>query len=305
MEPAKTMDKTNRILFEKPDLKFLTTHYTVVDTHFHSRYSDGADTVEAIAEQSHKLGIGVAITDHNEIRGAVALNSFKRVLSIPGIEVTSAEGTHLLVYFYDIKSLERFFLQHVEPFMGRDVMSATRLKMDSIIQRAREYKSVIIFPHPYSAAYTGICNSFFSSFQMEQLFQQVDGLEVLNASNLHRWNTRCALLGFNLDKAMIGGSDGHQLAYMGQAVTYAECNPSRRAFLDAVRRNETKVIGKEMALFRKVTTNGSKLKNNFRNYPDLMEKNIRYGYKVINIKSRKLRNNVKERLSGWDRKRQR
>ncbi len=305
MEPAKTMDKTNRILFQKPDLKSLTGQYTVVDTHFHSRYSDGADTVEAIAAQAHKLGIGIAVTDHNEIRGAVELNSFKKILSIPGIEITSVEGTHLLVYFYDIKSLERFYLRDIEPFMGRDVMSATRLTMDAIIERAREYKTVIIFPHPYSAAYTGICNSFFSPQRLEQLFQKVDGLEVLNASNLHRWNTRCALLGFNQNKAIIGGSDGHQLASMGKAVTYARCNLSRRAFLDAVRRNETKVIGKEMALLKKVTTNGSKLKNNFRNYPDLMEKNIRYGYKVINIKSRKLRNNVKERLSGWDRRRHR
>jgi predicted metal-dependent phosphoesterase TrpH len=225
-------------------------------------------------------------------------------LSIPGIEITSVEGTHLLVYFYDIKSLERFFYRNIEPFMGRDVMSATSLTMDEIIARARTFRSVIIFPHPYSAAYTGICNSFFSSHQLERLFEKVDGLEVLNASNLHRWNTRCALLGFNLNKAIIGGSDGHQLGNMGRAVTYAACRPSRRAFLDAVRAYETKVTGKEIALLKKVTTNGSKLKNNFRNYPDLMEKNIRYGYKVINLKSRKLRNNVRERLSSWEKRKQ-
>ena len=298
------MNQINRILFEKPNLDSLVNDFTVVDTHFHSRFSDGADTVAAIAAQAFKLGIGIAITDHHAIQGAIELNSIKNLLSIPGIEVTSVEGTHLLVYFYDIKSLEQFYQQDVEPFMGKDVMSAMSLSMDAIIERTQAYKAVVIFPHPYSAVFTRICNSFFSSQRLERLFDQVDGVEVLNASNLHRWNTRCALLGFNLNKAIVGGSDGHQVANMGKAVTYAACKPSRKAFLDAVRQKEAKVVGKEIALFRKVTSNGSKLKYNFRNYPDLMERNLRYGYKIINLKSKTIRNNVRERLNGRDRRKQ-
>ena len=102
------MDHANRILFEKPNIASLVTNYTVVDTHFHSRYSDGADTVEAITAHAREKGIGIAITDHNDIRAAVELNRYKNVLSIPGIEITSAEGSHLLVYFYDIKSFYLF-----------------------------------------------------------------------------------------------------------------------------------------------------------------------------------------------------
>lgn len=298
------MDRSNRILFEKPNLDSLTDRYTVVDMHFHSRYSDGADTVTAIADRARKTGIGIAITDHNDIRGAVELNTYKNVMSIPGIEITSAEGSHLLVYFYDIKSLERFYNRDVKPFMGKDVMSATSLTMAALMRRAKNYRSVMIFPHPYCAAYTGICNFFFSSKELSELFLQADGVEVLNASNLHRWNTRCALLGFNLNKAIIGGSDGHQLSHMGKVVTYATCKPTRRAFLDAIRKRQVKVIGKEIALLRKMTSNGTKLKNNFRNYPVLMEKNIRYGYKVIHLKSRTFRNNVKEKLNGLDRRKQ-
>ncbi len=296
------MTQTNRILFQKPNLDLLTRDYTVVDTHFHSRFSDGHDTIEVIAGQARKLGIGIAITDHNAIEGAVEIDAIKDLFSIPGIELTSVEGTHLLVYFYDIKSIVQFYQREVEPFMGRDVMSALSLSMDELVKRARAYNAVIIFPHPYSAVFTGICNSFFSSKRLERLFDQVDGVEVLNASNLHRWNTRCALLGFNLNKAIVGGSDGHQVANMGKAVTYAACKPSRKAFLDAVRQKEAKVVGKEIALFRKVTSHSSKLKYNIRNYPDLMERNIRYGYQVINLKSKTIRNNMKERLNGWDRR---
>ena len=131
-----------------------------------------------------------------------------------------------------------------------------------------------------------------------------DGIEVLNAANLHRWNMRCALLGFNLNKAIIGGSDGHQLSHMGRVVTYADCRPTRRSFLDAVRTRSARVIGKEMALINKMASNGTKLKNNFRNYPVLMEKNLRYGYKVIHLKSKTLRKSVRDKLNGRDRKKQ-
>ena len=56
-----------------------------------------------------ELGIGIAITDHNEIKGAVAIDEYKDLLTIPGIEITSAEGSHLLVYFYNINELKIFF----------------------------------------------------------------------------------------------------------------------------------------------------------------------------------------------------
>ena len=43
------MDSLNRIQFVAPDLNALTNSHTVVDLHFHSQFSDGADTVEARA----------------------------------------------------------------------------------------------------------------------------------------------------------------------------------------------------------------------------------------------------------------
>ena len=39
------MDDTHRIQFEAPNLQTLNSDHTVVDLHFHSNYSDGADTV--------------------------------------------------------------------------------------------------------------------------------------------------------------------------------------------------------------------------------------------------------------------
>jgi DNA polymerase III alpha subunit len=92
------MIDNHRIQFERPNLAELKKENTVVDLHFHSYYSDGFNTVETIAKKAHELGIGIAITDHNEIRGAVEIDGYQDIFSIPGIEMTSREGTHVLIY---------------------------------------------------------------------------------------------------------------------------------------------------------------------------------------------------------------
>ena len=287
----------HKILFERPNLAELTKHYTVVDPHFHSHYSDGYNSVHAIATRARELNIGLAITDHNDIRGAVELAGYTGLVNIPGIEVTSREGTHVLVYFYDIKSLTAFYLKDIQPNMGHDIMSSTKLEMEEIIVRARAFETVIVFPHPYSATFTGIHNSYFSEERLDCLFDMVDGIEVINAENLNKWNLRSALLGFNLGIGVTGGSDGHRLAQMGKVVCYADCKKSRRAFLDAIKHNQTRVVGKEIDLIRKVTSNGVKLRTNIKNCPDLVEKNLKYSYTFFNAKSKMFRDNVKRSLN--------
>jgi hypothetical protein len=125
----------------------------------------------------------------------------------------------------------------------------------------------------------------------------IDGVEVINAENLNKWNLRSALLGFNLDKCITGGSDGHRRIQMGKAVTYAACKPNRKAFLNAIKKKKNMVIGKEIDIIRKVTSNGVKLRSNIRNYPDLVEKNLKYGYSLINTKSKAIKKNIKRNFN--------
>jgi hypothetical protein len=115
---------------------------------------------------------------------------------------------------------------------------------------------------------------------------------------MNKSNLRSALLGFNLGKGVTGGSDGHRISQMGKVVTYAACKRSRKAFLDAIKKKKTKVVGKEIDLIRKVTSNGVKLRSNIKNYPDLVEKNLKYSYKVINSKSKEIKENMKRSLNG-------
>ncbi len=287
---------SHKIRFERPDLDELIKQYAVVDLHFHSKYSDGNNAVSSIAKRARELGIGIAITDHNEIKEAVEIDRYRELLSIPGIEITSKEGTHLLIYFYEIKSLKKFYKKDVRPNMGHDIMSSTRLEMEEIIKRARAFETIVVFPHPYSATFTGIQNTYFSKDRLERLFEVVDGIEVINAENLNKWNLRSALLGFNLDKGITGGSDGHRLPQMGRAVCYAPCKKDRRAFLDAIKHRKTRVVGKEIDIIRKVRSNGVKLRTNIKNCPDLVGKNLRYSCTVINSRSKAFKDNMKRSL---------
>ena len=291
------MEIRHRVEFERPSLSDLTQNYTVVDMHFHSRYSDGLNYIRSIAKRAAKLGVGLAVTDHNAIMGAVRLDNFKNILSIPGIEVTSKEGAHLLVYFYNIEALVRFYETDINPFLGKGVMASISLNMEEIINRARKYKNLIIFPHPYCGVYTGICNSFFTKEQQAHLMDMVDGVEVINAGNMKKWNLQCTVLGFNLGKAMTGGSDGHNLFQMGKSVTFADCTPDRESFLDAIKDQQSFVVGKETHLIQKVTSNSYKIRSSIKNSPHIMEKNVRYSYSIINSKSRQVKNTVQRQLN--------
>jgi len=286
----------NKIQFEKPDLTELQKNYTVVDLHVHSHYSDGKNSIPEIAGRAQELGIGIAVTDHNDIRGAVEIDTHQEILTVPGIEITAKEGTHVLVYFYDIESLKKFYRLHVKPFKGDKLMSSISLDIDGIIQRARRFKVLVIFPHPYSSAYIGVCNPLLTIGHQQRLFDMSDGVEAINSENLNKWNLKGSLLGFNLNKAVTGGSDGHDLYEIGKAVSYASCKNNRESFLDAVKAKQNMVIGKEIDLLKKVKSNGYKLRTNLKNYPDLVEKNFKYGYTVINTKSRLLRDNIKRSI---------
>jgi predicted metal-dependent phosphoesterase TrpH len=298
------MNDLHKILFERPNLEELTRKYSVVDMHFHSHYSDGLNRIPAIANRARELNIGIAVTDHNEIQGAVEIDNYKDILSIPGIEVTSAEGTHILIYFYDIESLKVFYENDIRPHMGNELMSSIAFEMEEIIRRARFFKTVIIFPHPFSGVYTGISNHYFPEKRLEPILNLIDGVEVINAENLNKWNLRSAILGFNLNKCITGGSDGHRLIQMGKAVSYAKCRSNRKSFLNAIKKKKNKVIGKEIDIIRKVTSNGVKLPANIKNTPDLVEKNIKYGYTVINTKSKAIKDNFKRSFNGKIKERQ-
>ena len=63
--------------------------YTPVDMHIHTHHSDAAISIPSLISRAKHLGMGVAITDHNEIHGVIeAWNQSNGVLVVPGIELS-------------------------------------------------------------------------------------------------------------------------------------------------------------------------------------------------------------------------
>lgn len=281
-----------KVMFKKPDIAELKKRFALFDMHFHTRYTDGRNRVETIVRRARALGIGLAITDHNDIRGALELARYRDVPSIPGIEVTSREGTHVLVYFDAIGDLEMFYNRCIRPALGSNVMSSTGLCVEDILSAADRCYGLTVFPHPCFPAYVGICNLSFEASRLVRLLAAVDGVEAINAENLRRWNLKAVKLAQDLLKPVTGGSDGHFLSSLGRVLTIAPCEPTAKAMLDAIRRRQTRVIGKETSFFRKVAAGGAKMRSGMLRSPELLEKNIRFSYQVLHMKSRAIRDRV-------------
>lgn len=263
----------NRILFKKPDLEDLSKKYNAVDMHFHSKYSDGINKIKSILAHAKKLNIGIAITDHNTVKGAIEACKQDEVLVIPGIEITSSEGPHILIYFYEVKDILDFNEKYLKPNLGRTIMFPTKLSIEQIIKIGKKYNCLVSFAHPYSFGTTGIYTKYISQDRKHKIIDNVDTFEVINSENFHVWNLMSGIKAYNLGKNMIGGSDGHTLYHMGKVVTYTEKYNSkniikqRKNFLDQIKANKSRVVGKDIDILRKFISTMYKIKPNIRKLP--------------------------------------
>ncbi len=193
-----------------------------IDIHTHSSYSnDGSVSPKEILKHAKKIGLdGIAITDHNEIKGSRKLwqenKSVKDFIVIPGMEVSSSEG-HILA------------LGITEP-VPKDL--TTKETIDKII----EFGGLAIAPHPFR---------FWSGLGEESVRgSKFEVIEVINSRSVKKENRKAKILARELVCGETGGSDCHSLSHLGKAVTEF-INPSFDIddILEEIRKGRTKGIG--------------------------------------------------------------
>jgi predicted metal-dependent phosphoesterase TrpH len=219
--------------------------YLPVDMHVHTHHSDAAIRIPSLVNRAQALGIGVAVTDHNEIGGALEAATHSPDLPmIPGIELNSLEGPHILLYFYTMADLSEFFSTHVRGDLKKSQYMALQLPVAEILEAAEGYRCVKVAAHPFG--YFGIDRGVLKCIEKETLppgtMNHIDGIEVICGAMSRDINEKAAGYAGEHDLPVTGGSDAHVLPAVGGVVTCVKAD-TVEGFLDGILSRESIVIG--------------------------------------------------------------
>ncbi len=247
-----TLFEEEKIRFSKPNVPLLRGKgYSCVDMHFHTRYSDGSSRVDTVKKKLKKRQIGVAITDHNEIKGSVKLiRSNGKLLVIPGIELSSSEGSHYLFYFNNVGDMQHFYKSHIIPAKDIHPHFALKISTDELLDLAQDYNCLTSVAHPYLPNFFGVLKNIRRGYVSKDVIKRFDAVEVINGNLLEKMNLKSVKMAYDLNKSYTGGTDGHVTRALGKVLTCAHAE-TPEAFLDEIRRKRNIVVGKESMLISK------------------------------------------------------
>lgn len=233
------------------------------DLHFHTEFSmDAISKVENVLHLARKKKIGFAVSDHNQISGAlkaVKLAKQKKYQSesqnkqhqgqqplvIPAVEATCKEGAHLIYYFYDEKELEEWYKKELQPHLKHNPFFAA-IPTVELIDNSQKYNALLCTPHPFAPGVTG----FQKVKHEKKTLKKIDVIEVINAFNIHSLNILAKEWAEDLKKGFTAGSDGHTTPELGTALTFTY-GTTREEYLDELKKAKSIAVGTEESLFHK------------------------------------------------------
>ncbi len=249
----------SRIQFSTPVLREIGNQgYMPVDMHIHTRHSDAAITIPSLLARAKHQGTGIAITDHNEIRGVIeACKDPGDVLVIPGIELSALEGPHVLLYFYTVDELEEYFNTHIRRALRKSQYMALQLPVEKILKSAGEYHCVKVAAHPFG--YFGINRGILKCIDNKTLpagtINNIDGIEVICGGMSREVNEKAARYAGEHKFPITGGSDAHVLPSVGSVVTCVRAE-TVDGFLKGILSKKSIVIGSTVSPLHKGMTAG-------------------------------------------------
>ncbi|MBP2145490.1 putative metal-dependent phosphoesterase TrpH [Methanofollis sp. W23] len=227
--------------------------YLAADLHVHTNHSDSFTRVRDLLRSAARQGIGCAVTDHNQVRGAVeACHLASGVPVIPGIEVSADDGPHLLFYFPALSDLTDFYRRHIERKKRDGPCLAIRMTTAEILDAREDYHCVAAEAHPCGYAFLnrGMQEGIECGRIDARTITRLDAIEVICGGMARPHNLAAADLACTYGLGRTGGTDSHLLREFGGVVTCAEAG-SVEEFLEAIVRRRSVVIGRERNLAEK------------------------------------------------------
>jgi predicted metal-dependent phosphoesterase TrpH len=165
----------------------------IIDFHVHSIYSDSPLRPEEIIKTARRKGLdGVAITDHNTIRGGVIASKFnadEKFKVIVGSEMSTEYG-HILGLFLKEEVKSRKFVEAVDEIKGQG--------------------GLVALAHPFAP--------FNANPFPEELLDRIDLVE-FNGMLSHHLNRKALKMAKRHKIPVIAGSDAHFPFQIGRART--------------------------------------------------------------------------------------
>ncbi len=240
-----------KVVFKRPNIKRLNEKgFCFADMHIHTEYSDTTTKVKDIVKKVEKHKMGFAISDHNEIGGCIeaAKRINKDTIFIPGIEITTKELCHILIYFYNLTELKEYFTKNVRGNRYANPYMPITLTTEEIVERSKDYNCIVSCAHPcalpkrYSFVHKLKTNEI-----NHKVLKNINAVEVICSHNLRKMNENAIKMCKNLEKSFTAGSDSHTLGSIGIAGTYSVAS-TREEFLNNIRNKKNYVVGKEITI---------------------------------------------------------
>jgi predicted metal-dependent phosphoesterase TrpH len=245
------------VRFERPHPgRILAEGYHPADMHFHTAHTDGTVGVRSLLDRIRQTGVGCAVTDHNEISGALeACTAREDLLVIPGIEISTFDGPHILVYFYTPRDLEDYFQKYIGPNRRESPWMLMTLTSEEVLEAAEGYSCLRCAAHPYGYFMfnSGLAKCIEKGFIDASVYGDCDMVEGICANMSHSENLRAISLASRLGLPISGGSDGHIMYDLGTAVTCTRSSEPGE-FLDELRKMRAIVVGREKNPLSKIIT---------------------------------------------------
>jgi predicted metal-dependent phosphoesterase TrpH len=268
------MNHLTNIVLKEPDFSALKrAGFTVTDMHFHTHFSDTFTKPNHILRHAAKLGVNLAITDHNCINGVKqTYNNLLKVNVIPGIEVSCIEGHHILLYFPTYDELEQFYLKHIKGRQCNDPYSNTNISTEALLHAAKHTRCLSVAAHPFAPGYYGIQKNFNRGFVSRELMHKIHAIEAISGAYLRRHNLKAIELVRETEKPFTGGSDGHSLMELGNAIVATKATTTL-GIIEEIKARRNMVVGIE-----------SQWKHKFANASKMLVKHLPYLKPTIKFK---------------------